>query len=172
MRRLPKGFALPLARQSHSELGVALYSARRYEEAVAAFSDVVSLEPGFKSVYAQRGFSFYALADLNSARVSCETKPDFWASQQCLALVYAKLGRHADAEAELSKLKVNGDAAAYQYATIYAEWGNPAKALGWLETALRVRDPGLVNLKTDPLLDSLRQEPRFKVIERELKFPD
>ena len=70
-------------------------------------------------------------------------KPDHWASQQCLAVVYGKLGRHTDAEAELAKLKALGDAAAYQYATIYAQWGNPAKALEWLETALRLRDPGL-----------------------------
>jgi len=29
----------------------------------------------------------------------------------------------------------------------------------------------LINLKTDPLMDPLRQEPGFKAIERELKFP-
>ena len=45
------------------------------------------------------------------------------------------------------------------------------KALEWLETALRLRDPGLELLKTDPLLDPLRKEPRFQAIERELKFP-
>ena len=39
------------------------------------------------------------------------------------------------------------------------------------ETALRLRDPGLVYLKTDPLLNPLRQEPRFKAIVGELKFP-
>jgi len=54
---------------------------------------------------------------------------------------------------------------------IYAQWGNTPKALGWLETALQLRDPQLINLKTDPLMDPLRQEPRFKAIERELKFP-
>jgi hypothetical protein len=31
---------------------------------------------------------------------------------------------------------------------------------------------GLEDLKTDPLLDPLRKDPRFKAIERELKFPD
>jgi hypothetical protein len=78
----------------------------------------------------------------------------------------------ADAEAELAKLKATlGDAAAYQYATIYAQAGNRAKALEWLETALRLRDPGLELLKTDPPLDPLRKEPRFQAIERELKFP-
>ena len=28
------------------------------------------------------------------------------------------------------------------------------------------------DLKTDSLMDSLRKEPRFQAIERELKFPD
>ena len=162
----------PLARQSHGALGQALSAARRYEEAVAAFAEVISLAPDFKSAYAQRGLAYYALGDLKSARASCETKPDYWGNQQCLAVIYDKLGRHADAEAVLAKLKAeNGDDTAYQYATIYAQWGNRAKALEWLETALRLRDPGLVELKTEPLLDPLRKEPRFQAIERELKFP-
>ena len=87
-------------------------------------------------------------------------------------MIYDKLGRHADAEAELAKIKAAlGDTAAYQYASIYAQWGQRAEALEWLETALRLRDPGVENLKTDPLLDPLRQEPHFQAIERELKFP-
>ncbi len=36
---------------------------------------------------------------------------------------------------------------------IYAQWGNPARALEWLGTAVSLRDPGLVVLKTDRLLD-------------------
>jgi tetratricopeptide (TPR) repeat protein len=163
----------PLSRASHATLGRALYVARRYEEAVTAYAEVISLEPDFKSTYALRGIAYYGLGDLKSARASCESKPDYWGSQWCLAVIYEKLGRRADAEAELAKLKAAlGDSAAYQCATIYAQWGNRAKALEWLETALRLRDPGLVYLKTDPLLDPLRKEPRFQAIERELKFPD
>jgi hypothetical protein len=37
---------------------------------------------------------------------------------------------------------------------------------------MRLRDPGLSLLKTDPLMDPLRQEPRYQAVERELKFPD
>jgi TolB-like protein len=162
----------PLARQSHAELAEALYAARRYQEAVAASTETISLDPDFKTSYAYRGFAYYGLGNLQSARASCETKPDYWLSQQCLAVIYDKLGRHADAEAELSKLKAaGGDAAAYQFATIYAQWGDRDKALVAIETALRLRDPGLELLKTDPLLDPLRKEPRFQAIERELKFP-
>jgi TolB-like protein/tetratricopeptide (TPR) repeat protein len=162
----------PLARESHYFLGRALYAARRYTEAVTAYAEIMSLDPDYKGTYGWRGLAYYTLGDLQSARASCETQPDHWLSQWCLAVTYAKLGRHADAEAELAKLKIAmGDASAYQYATIYAQWGNRVQALDWLETALRLRDPGLVQLKTDPLLDPLRQEPRFKAIERELKFP-
>jgi TolB-like protein/Tfp pilus assembly protein PilF len=162
----------PLARESHSVLGRSLYAARRYEEAVAAFAEVISLEPNYKATYAERGLAYYGLGDLERARASCETKPDSWQSQQCLAVIYDKLGRHADAEAELAKLKAaQGDASAYQYATIYAQRGNRATAFEWLETALRLRDPGLIYVKTDPLIDPLRKEPRFQAVMRQLKFP-
>jgi TolB-like protein/Flp pilus assembly protein TadD len=161
----------PVAREIHGWLGRALYAARRYQEAVAAFAEVIRLEP-YKAIYGDLGFAYYGLGDLQRARASCETNPDYWLSQQCLAVIYEKLGRHADAEAVLAKLKAAlGDTAAYQYATIYAQWRNPTKALDWLETALRLRDPGLELLKTDPLLDPLRQEPRFQAVMRELKFP-
>jgi TolB-like protein/DNA-binding winged helix-turn-helix (wHTH) protein/tetratricopeptide (TPR) repeat protein len=162
----------PLARQSHTRLGQALYAARRYQEAVAAFAEVISLDPDFKAAYGNRGLAYYGLGDLERARTSCETKPDFWLSQWCLAVIYDKLGRHADAQTALAKMKAAmGDTAAYQYATIYAQWENKGQALEWLDTALRQRDAGLEYLKTDPLVDPLRREPRFQAIERELKFP-
>jgi tetratricopeptide (TPR) repeat protein len=116
--------------------------------------------------------AYYALGDLQNARSSCETKEYEW-SQLCLAVVYDKLGRHKDAESALAKFKaLRGNVEAYQYATIYAQWGNTSKALEWLETALRLRDDSLLFLKTDPFLDPLRNEPRFQAIERALKFPD
>ena len=161
-----------LSREAHGFFAAALNTARRYEEAVAAYAEVISVEPDFKETYGARGLAYYGLGDLQSARLSCETQPDDWGSQLCLAVVYDKLSRHADAEAELAKMKAaGGDTNAYQYVTIYAQWGDRAKALEWLETALRVRDSGLEGLKTDPLLDPLRKEPRFQAIERELKFP-
>jgi hypothetical protein len=47
-------------------------------------------------------------------------------------------GRHADAEATLAKMKAAwGDATAYQYATLCAQWGDRLKALEWLDTAMR-----------------------------------
>jgi hypothetical protein len=93
--------------------------------------------------------------------------------QDCLALVYHKLGRRTDAETALARYKAReGNAGAYGYTKIYAQWGKTPEALDWLETSLRLRDPGLIALKTEPLLDPLRKEPRFQAIEKALKLPD
>jgi tetratricopeptide (TPR) repeat protein len=58
--------------------GEALYLARRYEEAVAAFAEVISLKPDYKGTCGFRGFAYYGLGDLQSARSSCETTPDYY----------------------------------------------------------------------------------------------
>jgi tetratricopeptide (TPR) repeat protein len=171
---LRRGVVLdPLARVSHYLLGQALYRTRQYEESIAALAEGIGLDPNFKETYVYHGLAYYGLGDLQRARSSCEAKPDYWFSQLCLAVTYDRLGRRADAEAELSKLKAAmGDSAAYQYAVIYAQWGNRSKALESLATALRLRDPGIEQLRSDPLMDPLRKEPRFQAIMRELKFPN
>jgi TolB-like protein/tetratricopeptide (TPR) repeat protein len=162
----------PLDLSDHTSLGNSLYLARRYGQAVAAYTEAISVDPGFKPIYGGRGFALLALGNLDGARASCETNRDYWVNQWCLAIVYDKLGRHVDADAEIAKLKAaEGDAAAYQYATIYAQRGDRTRALQWLDTTMRLRDPGLLGLKTDPLIDPLRAEPRFRAALRKLNFP-
>ena len=163
----------PLNYVAHNALGRALLFARQYDAAVTAYQRSLALEPDDADASANRGLAYYAAGNLQKAQMSCEGKPEWETlSLGCLAMVYDKLGRHADAEAELAKMKAaDGDADAYQYAMIYAQRGDASKALGWLDTALRLRDPGLNQLKADPFLDPLRQEPRFQAIERALKFP-
>jgi len=163
----------PLNPRSLSQLGRALYFARQYPQAAAAFAGLITLDPGNKFAFGARGLAQYGMGDLQSARTSCEANADHWVSQWCLAMTYDKLGRRDDAQATFAKMKsAHGDAAAYQYATIYAQWGDAPKSLEWLDRAVRGRDPGLPNLKSDPLMDPLRNEPRFQAMERELNFPN
>jgi len=164
----------PLNPSMRRHLGQSLFYARRYGEALATYQEGVALDPDSATNHAFLGLAYYALGELRNAQSSCDVKfnANLWI-QFCLAVTYGKLGRPANAQAELKKLQAaGGDAGAYQYASIYAQWGDTAKALEWLATAMRVRDSGLIELKTDPLLDPLRNEPRFQAIERELKFPD
>jgi TolB-like protein/tetratricopeptide (TPR) repeat protein len=162
----------PLNDARHAGLAWALLAARHYDEAIAAFQDALALAPDFPALYGARGAAYYLAGDLPSARASCESKPDDEESQVCLAVTYHELGRHPDAESALAKLRASlGNDAAYEYAEVYAQWGDRPKALEWLEMALRLQDSGLPWLRMDPFLDPLRNEPRFQSIEQALKFP-
>jgi TolB-like protein/Tfp pilus assembly protein PilF len=164
----------PLNYVSHMFLGLGLLPLRRYHEAIRAFSDALALAPDASDARTQLGVTLYLLGEPEAARSSCEKAGDEYDYRpQCTAMAYHKLGLHADAEAALAKLKARwGDSGPTVYAVVYAQWGDTTKALEWLDTAVRLRIPGLEGLKTDPLLDPLRKEPRFQAIERELKFPD
>jgi TolB-like protein/DNA-binding winged helix-turn-helix (wHTH) protein/Tfp pilus assembly protein PilF len=96
-----------------------------------------------------------------------------WALQ-CRAIADHALGRLADAQADMAKLREmtgSGDHAAYNYSEIYAQWGQPALAMQFLASARRINDPGLSDLKCDAWLDPLRGQPGFAAIEQSLHFP-
>jgi TolB-like protein/Flp pilus assembly protein TadD len=163
----------PLDPFTRSLLGQVLYYAHRYDESISAYQDELVLDADDPDAYLYPGLAHYMLGDLQKARSACEAKPADGYGQPCLAITYDRLGRRADAQAMLEKVKVSGgDRNALDIAVIYAQWGNTAKALEWLERALRMREPSLVSVRVDPLLDPLRKEPRFQAVMRELKFPD
>ena len=161
----------PLNRDSYGALAQTLHAAHHFEEATAAYREASLLDPGYSQPY--RWASDYALANYEAARSLCEARPDDWGSQVCLAVTYDKLGRRAAAEGKLAKYRAAnpGHDDWYQYAQIYAQWGDTAKALSCLEEALRLRAIALEYLKVDTLLAPIRKEPRFQAIERALKFP-
>jgi TolB-like protein/Tfp pilus assembly protein PilF len=162
----------PLGPDARATLGYALMAARRHPEAIKAFTDAKELTPASGFLNAWLSFSYYAIGDFPNARAACESA-DESNKPICLALVYEKLGRHAEARQSLSRLQAeSGDAAAVFYAMIYGQWGETARALEWLDTAMRHRDPYLIRVRQAQLLDPLRKEPRFQAIQSELKFPN
>jgi TolB-like protein/DNA-binding winged helix-turn-helix (wHTH) protein len=163
----------PLNPLIHRRLGDALFYSRHSADALGAYRDSMALQPDAPGGSAKIGLAYYTLENLESARSSCEIAPSHWLNQECLAVVYDRLGRHADAEAVLARMKAaNGDDADYQYVEIYAQWGDATSALQWLDRAVRLRDSGLSALRVDPLMDPLRKEPRYQAIVQALKFPD
>jgi tetratricopeptide (TPR) repeat protein len=162
----------PLNSTNHFGLGVSLALARRYGDAIRAFTDAKALGQNHVSISMWLGIAYYMSGDLQSARAACEGAGDVngpW----CLAMIDDKMGRHAEAETMLAKVRnIAGDRMAEGYADIYAQWGDTGRALDWLETAMRTRDPYLAYTKVSPFFDPLRAEPRFQAIERALKFPD
>ncbi len=165
----------PLNAGAYRVLGLVLLYAHHYREAISAYDHALILNPNEVQVNANRGFAYAALGEYESGRKSCAAPPLDWLNHTCLAIVLHRLNRLGEAQAELEGLRAFATDAsdnAYQYAQIYAQWSDPAKALDWLDTAYRVGDPGLVQLKADVFLDPLRSEPRFQALLAKMKFPD
>ena len=105
--------------------------------------------------------------DMAAAARICAGGKD-WSQHLYLAIADKRLGRYADGNAELALLRSKfGDNGAYEYAQIYAQWGETNEALNWLETAYRLRDDGMLDMEADALVDPLRKSPRFKDIEHQ-----
>ena len=141
-----------------------------YEETIRAADHVASL--GGSAGEESRCQALLALGRNEAALAACQPA-DTAPKQAALAVLFNKLNRQSDAQAVLDQLvKENGDAAAYQYAGIYAQWGNMKTALKWTERAYEVKDPGLAFMKADPMLEPIRREPRFQAVVRKLNFPN
>ena len=70
--------------------------------------------------------------------------------------------RIPESDAALAELIAkNGETAAYQIAEVYAYRNDKDNAFEWLERARRQRDAGLPDLRTDPLLTNLHDDPRW-----------
>jgi hypothetical protein len=62
--------------------------------------------------------------------------------------------------------------AAFQIAEIFAWRGEKDKAFEWLERAYQQRDGGLSDIKTDPPLANLRDDPRYKAFLQKMNLPE
>jgi len=158
--------------RAYRALAVTLDAAQQYRGAIEAADRSLSINPKDTRQDALRGLAQLHLGDAEAARKSCDTPPLDWESRLCLAIAYDKLHRAADAQAQMAAMMSElGDASSYQYAEIYAQWGDTPKALDWLEKAYRVKDPGITGFVGDAFLDPLRREPRFQEVVRQLDFP-
>ncbi|MET0988034.1 MAG: winged helix-turn-helix domain-containing protein [Steroidobacteraceae bacterium] len=161
----------PLSASAYANLGVALFYARRHEEARAAFREALKLGNN-RLTLNWAGANELAAGSPSAALPYCERGGDFWYDQWCLAMAYHKLGRQKDAADMLARLRTSlGDGAAYQYAEIHAQWGDSRAALSWLAKAVELNDGGLLAIKTDPFLDPIRTTEAFKAIVSKLDLP-
>lgn len=162
----------PISAAAQLNLAGALFSARRFAESEAAARRVLALQPDRASASAALGFALLMQRRYDEALQAFDAETVRWARLNGRSLVFAMSGKTQEARRELQAFqKAYGDNAAFQYAEAEAQLGNLDAAMNWLETARRVRDPGLTGFAyTDPTLDPLRKDPRFQRLIIELGF--
>jgi eukaryotic-like serine/threonine-protein kinase len=152
----------PLRTNSYLSLGYLQYLAACDPEAEKDFDRALELNP--QVPYAHQWLSAVLVREGKPQQALNEIaqEPSEWARLSGQAIVYHALGREADSDAALAGLIAkHSQDTAYQIAEIYAYRGNVNKSFEWLQRAYDQRDPGIADLKTDPLLNSLRHDPRY-----------
>jgi DNA-binding winged helix-turn-helix (wHTH) protein/tetratricopeptide (TPR) repeat protein len=158
---------------SHHGLGINLYYARRYDEAINSFQRALDLDP--RHVWSRiRMSQAYALQGKYDPAIDA-LKETGGAGQGPLGQAYALAGRRKEAEALLEIMLAGARAGVYEQALdialVYSALGNKDAAFQWLNAAYEHRIYQLIYLKVDPRLDPLRADPRFAALVRQIGFP-
>jgi serine/threonine protein kinase/predicted Zn-dependent protease len=167
----------PLSMINNSVLTSAYIYDRKYDKALVQARSTYDLEPNFGLARVWLGFALIANGKYDEAISTVgQTLPDSpfrWNSGVVMAHAYAKQGKRAEAEHQISLLR---DLAKTRYvrtyylAAIYATLGDKDKAFAELEESFSQRDCFLGRIAIDPAMDPLRDDPRFKSLMKRMNL--
>jgi len=168
----------PLNLVLNVDLDAPFYLQRRFDLAVEQDRKVVAMDPNFFLAHYGLGWASLQLhdfktgiAELEKAR-ALEDKP--WIVGT-LAYGYALSGNRTAALkliVELHEQAKHRHVTPYWFAMTAIALGDKDDAFTWLEQCYDERSFWLVWLKMDPMLDPLRDDPRFKDLLKRLRFPE
>jgi TolB-like protein/Tfp pilus assembly protein PilF len=154
--------------------GYPFYYNRQFDEAEACFREVLAADENYSMAHFRLGLTFAqtgefekSIAELGKSTVLSNDR-DVVAA---LGYVYGLQGNSEKSRAALEELEArekNGFVSAYNRVLVFAGANDRAAALEWLEKAFAERSYWLIYLKSDPALDSLRNDARFLAIQKKI----
>jgi TolB-like protein/DNA-binding winged helix-turn-helix (wHTH) protein/Tfp pilus assembly protein PilF len=169
----------PLSISINSSLGWRFYLARQYDRAIEQLRNTLEMDPSYEwphlvlgQAYEQKGEYSLAISEL---RKVAELSHDTPLMVSALAHAYALSGNKEEANKLLSGLIAESKkkyVSPFYVAIIYASLGQNELAMDWFEKAYADRSNGLVFMRIDPELDTLRSNPRFVALQAKLNFPN
>ncbi len=168
----------PLSPTMYVNLGRILYSAGQHNQAIEEYRKALELNPNsdhahhhFANAYLGEGRYGDAIAEAEKASASNSTLGTGRVAQ--LGYVYAASGKRAEAQKVLEQLKeiskqryVNPA----NFAMIYTGLGDKDRAFEFLQKQYEAHPFALNFLKVDPVWDSLRSDPRFVALLRQMNL--
>lgn len=162
----------PLHVISHWQLGLAYYFARRFKEAIKAFSNALEVDPNFGEALRYRGLvkgylGKYqeALADIHGA---LERSSGQGLANLDLLVVKILMGKTKEVLAVVEK---SNYVDASDPAFLYALLNMPDEAIYWLNKAYEERSVMMVTLKNYWVWDNIRNDQRFQEMYDRMNFP-
>jgi len=169
----------PLSPIMSRDVAWAHFFARQYDETLAQLRKTLAVRPDFVPARSLLGRTYLQMGMYDAA--IAELEPLGAAYRGMLGQAYAAAGRIEDAERLLGMLTsgsprdpttpLAGGVLPYEVVLLLVSLGETDAAFAWLERAFEERDPTLVSLKTDPMLDSIRPDARFDDLLARMSFP-
>jgi TolB-like protein len=174
--RAEEGLQLALRATTQDPLGRAefilawgQYVSGSMNEAMASLNRYVQLYPTASRVHYRKGLVLLAQSKPEEALLEFEAESLSRYRESGLPLALDALGRRADADQATDvAARKDGNAMAYQLAYIYARRADFEKTFYWLERAYRQGDPGMRQLKVDPMFKNIQGEQRYKQLLRKM----
>jgi tetratricopeptide (TPR) repeat protein len=161
----------PVSDAFYYNLGLSLFYGGLLDEAIAIFRKGIELEPQQQRIHTYLSQIYIIKGQLDSALTEIKQEIDpHW--QICgFALVYFAQGRKMEADDALQTAIKEGINVYYQIAEIYAFRGETDKAFEWLERSYNAREDRITMIKGDPLLENIRNDPRYAAFMKKMKLP-
>src|SRR5213076_2369085 len=161
----------PLASAPKNNLARILWYQGKLDEADAAARKTAELQPNSASSRRWQVLVAIQRGDKETALREAQLEPDESYRRFELAVAQFARGDRTAADAALADLIANDRGLDYQIAQVYAVRGEKEKAFEWLQIAIDNHDTGMLGLLVDPLLTSLRDDPRYKNLLAKMAFP-
>ncbi len=162
----------PLSVSAHNDFGLLSYYTGQLKEAEAAYRKVLELNHLAPITHLKLGRVYLAQSKLEEALVEIQKEPELIWRNQGLALLYHAAGKKTESDAAMANILIPfHNEWAFQIAEVYAYRGETDEAFEWLDRAFQQRDGGLAQLKGDPVLQSLRNDPRWPVFLKKMGLP-
>jgi tetratricopeptide (TPR) repeat protein len=161
----------PLQPWNYIAMGFPVYRKRDYAEAEVLYRKAIALSPQDEKVHYVLGTALLLHGQLAEALAEMEREPDAGFRHCGLALAFDALGRKREAEGELSIAETDyKKEKAYWIALIYASRRDVDNAFLWLDRAASQKDPGMLWIRGDPMLDVLVNDPRYDALLRRINL--
>jgi serine/threonine-protein kinase len=168
----------PLSLIIQTELGMVHLVSRRYDLAIEQLRATLAMDPNFGIAHQLLGWVYTAKSMYPEAIREWQTAVKLLGEDpfviSSLGQVYGRAGRRAEAQKILDQLmerSKRGYVPAMAMATVYEGLGDKDRAFQWLAKAFEERNPMLaLGLKTDPIFDRLRPDPRFTDLLRRMNL--
>lgn len=162
----------PLNPLTRGDRGIVLYYLRKYPGAIVELRNFLGERPDSLLHRTALVFALILTGKLDEAESELSKISVNWARLTDEALLAARRRDRARADRAIAGIvAIHSSLLEFQFAQIRAQLGQVDEAIASLHRAVLVHDAGLRALPTDPFLDPLRDDPRFKALLVQLKFP-